>query len=195
MARVPYIDRDDLAESDRPIFDRIAIPSGEGGTDRRMPNSRRALLNSPRAAEAVGRLGDYVRTQSALDPVAREIAILSVARQTNSDYEWANHEPVASQVGVTDQVIESIRTGRAPMGIPAKDGIYAQAAKENHPLGPPLVTQRTLSPRTFQAVEHLLGPRGTVDLVVLVGYYTLLSMALAALDVELDAGLESDLNA
>jgi 4-carboxymuconolactone decarboxylase len=188
LARVPYIDRDDLAESDRPIFDRIAIPSGEGGTDRRMPNSRRALLNSPRAAEAVGRLGDYVRTQSALDPVAREIAILSVARQTNSDYEWANHEPVASQVGVTDQVIESIRTGRAPMGIPAKDGIYAQAAKE-------LVTQRTLSPRTFQAVEHLLGPRGTVDLVVLVGYYTLLSMALAALDVELDAGLESDLNA
>ncbi len=188
MARVPYIDREDLAESDRLIFDRIAIPNGEAGTGSRMPNSRRALLNSPGAAEAVGRLGDYVRSESRLDPVAREIAILSVARQTDSDYEWANHEHSARQVGVTDQVIESIRTGRAPMGIPAKDGIYAQAAKE-------LVSQRTLSPRTFQAVEHLLGPGGAVELIVLVGYYTLLSTALAALDVELDAGLESNLNA
>lgn len=187
MARIPYLDRQDLAESDRAIFDRITIPRSVGGNNSRMPNLRRALLNSPRAAEVVGRLGDYVSSESKLDPVAREIAILSVAQQTKNDYEWANHEPLARQIGVSDQVIESIRNGRAPMGIPAKDGIYAQAAKE-------LVSQGTLLDRTFQAIEHLLGPGGAVELIVLVGYYTLSSMVLSALDVELDAGLEANLN-
>ena len=184
MARVPYLDREDLREADRSIFDRIARPRGAAEPDVPMPNSFRALLNSPGAAEAVGRLGEYVRFESKLDPVAREIAILSVARQTNSDYEWAHHESVARSVGVSDQVIESIRTGRAPMGIPAKDGIFAQAAKE-------LVSQGTLAPRTFQAVEHLLGPGGAVELVVLIGYYAMLSTALIALGVELEPDLES----
>jgi 4-carboxymuconolactone decarboxylase len=188
MARVPYVDREELREADRSIYDRIAQTRGAVEPDTPMPNSFRALLNSPGAAEAVGRLGEYIRFESSLDPVAREIAILSVARHTNSDYEWAHHEPVARREGVTDEVIEAIRTGRAPMGIPAKDGIFAQAAKE-------LVSQGTLAPRTFQAVEHLLGPAGAVELVVLIGYYAMLSTVLSALDVELEAGLESSLNA
>jgi len=72
------------------------------------------------------------------------------------------------------------------MGLPAKEGVFAQAAKE-------LVRERTLSDRTFQAVEHLLGPHQTIDLIVLVGYYSMLSQVISALGVELDDGLESDL--
>ncbi|MDP6716497.1 MAG: hypothetical protein QF368_17995, partial [SAR202 cluster bacterium] len=106
---------------------------------------------------------------------------------TNSDYEWAHHEPVAREVGVSDQVIEAIRTNRAPMGVPAKVGIFAQAAKE-------LVNDGTLSDKTFQAVEHLLGPQGTVELVVLIGYYAMLSTALTALGIEVEPHLSSDLN-
>ena len=188
MANVPYVDREDLREADRSIYDRIASTRGAAEPDVPMPNSFRALLNSAGDAEAVGRLGEYIRFESPLDPVAREIAILSVAQRTSNDYEWAHHEPIARRVGVPDQVIESIRTGRAPMGIPAKDGIFAQAAKE-------LVTQGTLSPRTFQAVEHLLGPGGTVELVVLICYYAMLSAALSALGVELEPGVKSSLNA
>ena len=187
MARVPYVDREDLREADRPIYDRIARTRGTAEPDVPMPNSFRSLLNSPGVAEAVGRLGEYLRFESPLDPVAREIAILSVARQTNSDYEWAHHEPVARRAGVSDEVIESIRSGRAPMGIPAKDGIFAQAAKE-------MVSKGTLAPRTFQAVEHLLGAGGAVELVVVIGYYAMLSAALSALDVEIETGLESRLN-
>jgi hypothetical protein len=58
-----------------------------------------------------------------------------------------------------------------------------------------MVSKGTLSPRTFQAVEHLLGPGGAVDLVVLIGYYAMLSTALSALGVEIEAGIESSLNA
>ncbi|MDP6454005.1 MAG: carboxymuconolactone decarboxylase family protein [SAR202 cluster bacterium] len=187
MARLPYQDREDLPESALPIYDRIAETRGSVEPNIPMPNSFRALLNSPPAAEVVGALGEFLRFNTSLDPVIREIAIISVARQTNSDYEWAHHEPVAREVGVSDQVIEAIRTNRAPMGVPAKVGIFAQAAKE-------LVNDGTLSDKTFQAVEHLLGPQGTVELVVLIGYYAMLSTALTALGIEVEPHLSSDLN-
>ncbi len=188
MARVQYVERDQLNEDGQRIFDHIAETRGSIEPSTPMPNSFRALMNSPRAAEAVGQLGEYLRLHTTLDPVVREIAIISVARHTNSDYEWAHHEPIAREVGVRPQVIESIRTGRAPMGLPAKEGVFAQAAKE-------LVLNGDLTDRTFQAIEHLLGPQAVVEFVTLVGYYAMLSVALRALGIELDEGLESDLDA
>ncbi len=187
MARVQYVEREQLNEDGQRIFDHIAETRGsiEPGTP--MPNSFRALMNSPKAAEAVGQLGEYLRLHTTLDPVVREIAIISVARHTNSDYEWAHHEPIAREVGVRPQVIESIRTGRAPMGLPAKEGVFAQAAKE-------LVLNGDLTDRTFQAIEHLLGPQAVVEFVTLVGYYAMLSVALCALGVEMEEGVESDMN-
>ena len=187
MPRVPYIGRTDVAEEKRHIFDHIEQTRGgiEGGG---MPHSFQLLMNSPDAAEAVAHLGEFIRLKCSLEPIVREIAILGVARALNSQYEWAHHEPVARAVGVRDEVIEAIKSGRAPMGLPPKEGVFAQAAKE-------LVNDGVIGERTFQAVEHLLGPAGAVELVVLIGYYAMLSAALNALDVEIEPGLESSLNA
>ena len=180
MARVPYITKEDLPPEKQQIFDRIV------GTRGAVLHVHQALLNSPDAAEAVATVGEYIRYRSPLDPVVREIAILSTARELNNDYEWAQHVPIAREVGVRDQVIESIRSGRAPMGIPAKEGIFAQAARE-------LVRKGTLSERTYQAVEHLLGIPQTIDLIVLVGYYFLVDRVINTLQVSLEEGKEWDL--
>ena len=180
MARVPYVSRDDLPPDKQDIYDRIAETRGSAG------NVFRALLNSPDAARAAAGVGEYVRFHCPLDPAVRETAILSVAQELGSQYEWAHHEPIARRVGVRDEVIESIRAGRAPMGLPAKEGVFAQAAKE-------LTRQGTLTDRTFQAIEHLLGRQQTVDLIVLIGYYGMLARVIAALGVELDEDLEAGL--
>ena len=180
MARVKYISREDLSPDKQGIYDRIAETRG------RVTHVFQALLNSPDAAAAVAGVGEYIRYRSPLDPVIREIAILSAARELNSDYEWAQHEPVAREAGVRDEVIDSIRDGRAPMGIPAKEGVFAQASRE-------LVREGTLGDRTFQAILHLLGPAQTVDLIVLVGYYSMLVRVINALGVELEPGMQSGL--
>ena len=182
MARLPYVDRDDLGEDQKPIYDRIAETRAEAESRAGLPHSFAVLLNSPGAAEAVGALGEYLRLHSSLDPAIRETAIITVARELGSEYEWAHHEPIARRVGVRDEVIESIKSGRAPMGIPAKEGVFVQAAKE--------LTHGGMSERTFQAILHLLGQQQTVDLVVLIGYYSMLAGALAAFDVDLEPGFE-----
>ena len=163
------------------------IERTRGGIDGKgMPNSFRLLMNSPDAAEAVGALGEHARLHSSLHPAFRETAILGVARALDSQYVWAHHEPIARAVGVRPQVIEAIRSGRAPMGLPPKEGVFAQAGKE-------FAQNGVLSERTFQAIEHLLGPEGAVELVVVIGYYTMLNAVLGSLGIELDDHLEATL--
>ena len=182
MARVPYVNKEDMPPDKQHIYDRIA------GTRGAVLHVFQALLNSPDICSPMSQMGEYIRYNSPLDPAIREIAILATARENGSEYEWAQHEPVAREAGVSDEVIDAIRSGRAPMGIPAKEGVFAQAARE-------LVRDGTLGDRTFQAVEHLLGPLQTVDLIVLVGYYSMVSRAIKALGVELEEGKESSLSA
>ena len=180
MAKVPLVTRNDIPEDKRHVYDGIA------GTRGSVLNVFRTMLNSVDAAEAVANLGAYIRYRSPLDPAIRETAILATARESNTGYEWAHHETVAREAGVRDEVIEAIRSGRAPMGLPAKEGVFVQAARE-------LVRDGALGDATFQAVEHLLGPAQTIDLIVLVGYYSMVSKVLLSLDVELDEGATADL--
>ena len=175
MAKLPLVSKDDLAPEHRNIAERIE------GTRGRLLNLFGTMLHSPELTEVVANLGEYLRYKSSLNPAAREIAILTVAQEKRCGYEWSHHAPEARRVGVSEEVLEAIRTGRAPMGIPAKDGVYAQAAKE-------LMRNGSLSDRTFQAVEHLLGPGATADLIVVVGYYTTMSMLINTLEIELDEG-------
>ncbi len=183
MARIPYVSREDLPAEKQSLYDHIErTRSGIDGKG--MPNSFRLLLNSPDTAEAVGALGEQVRLRSSLHPAFRETAILGVARALDSQYVWGHHEPIARAVGVRPEVIEAIRTGRAPMGLPPKEGVFAQAGKE-------LVQNGALSERTFQAIEHLLGPEGAVDLVVVIGYYVMLNSVLGSLGIEPDEHLEA----
>ena len=180
MARVPYVSREDLPADKRGIYDHIAETRGKPA------NVFLALLNGPDAAEAVAGLGEFVRFKSTVAPDIRETAILSVARERGNQYEWAQHEPLARQAGVRDEVIESIRSGRAPMGLPAKEGVFAQAAKE-------FVRQGKITERTFQAIEHLIGIEQTISFAVLVGYYDMLGRLIETLEVDLDEGLEPGL--
>ena len=182
MPRLPYVTREDLPPDKQHVYDRIA------GTRGVVLHVFQAMLNSPDISRPLSELGEYIRYRSPLDPAVREIAILATARECGSEYEWAQHEPVAREAGVTEAVIDAIRTGRAPMGIPAKEGVFVQAAKE-------LLRDGTLSDTTFQAIEHLLGPLQTVDLIVLVGYYSMVARTIKALGVELEEGKRSSLSA
>ena len=113
MARLANISRDDLSEDKRHIYDRISETRGQIHGEAWI-GPYGVLLHSPDAADVVARVGEYIRFGCGLDPAVREITILSTARETGSQYEWTQHEPIARAAGVREEVIESIRTGRAP---------------------------------------------------------------------------------
>ena len=174
MARVSYISREDLPASKRDLYDQIASQRGH------VARPFAALLNSPEVASRVAAIGEHLRYEASIvSPQVREIVTLTTASQLGCQYVWTHHEALARETGVREEVIEVIRDGAPPRRLLPKEGVFIQFTRE-------LLNERHVRDTTFSAVEHLLGPQGTTDLVVTIGYYALLCYTIAALGVELE---------
>jgi len=101
MARVPYLNREDLPEADREIFDNLAAERGSVG------NIFRTLAHTPKLLRRFLALGGELRNGTALDPKLRELAIMTVGRLTNAEYEFVHHWNLARRAGVPREKLEA----------------------------------------------------------------------------------------
>ena len=180
MARVPYVTREDLTKEHQAAYDRIANTRGVVG-----PNFQ-GLFNSPVATERFASFGEYVRFDSEIPPRLKELAILPAAREANNGYVWTAHETLARDQGVAGAIIDAIRDRSAPEGLSGNDADIVRYAKE-------LLIDHEVSDETFGAVHGLLGDQSTVDLTLLILYYSSLALALQAIKVDLPDGVASTL--
>jgi 4-carboxymuconolactone decarboxylase len=182
MARVPYVQRDELDAEGQEIYDRIR-------RDRNAPEvglQFRALLHSPKAAGYLTSLGAQLRFQSALPENLKELAIILVAREWNSAIEWTGHAVLAARAGVSAESIEAIRTWKAPDGLTDPEQVIARFVHQ-------LLRQKEVSDENFVAARELLGTRGVVDLALTCSYYTAVALAQIMLKPEMEPGRVSTL--
>jgi 4-carboxymuconolactone decarboxylase len=182
MARVPYVEREQMDAEGQEIYDTIR-------RDRNAPQvglQFRALLHSPKAAGFLTSMGAQLRFQSALPENLKELAIVVLAREWNSDIEWTAHAALAAKAGVSPQTIEGIRTGKGVAGLGEQESAIVQFVHE-------LLRQKNVSDETFTRVERLLGTRGVVDLTLTCGYYSAINMAQIALKPDMEPGRTSTL--
>jgi len=175
--RLPWPVRDELGAEARRVYDRIvdgprarltgpaAVMDGDG----RLLGPFNAMLASPAVGDAQQQLGAAIRYGTSLPDRLRELAILTVAVHRDSDFEWHAHTEPAYAAGLTDEDLASVRAGGDAMTGP--DALI-------HRVVIALLTDRDLDDDTFTAVEDLLGTTGTVELIVLVGYYDLLALSM-----------------
>lgn len=146
----------------------------------------RAWIHAPEVARHANRLGAYLRYDTTLGARYSELAILVTARYWSAQYEWYAHKKLALQAGLDTQIIDAINHRRVPdFDDPKAQLIYefSESLHENHNV-PKLLYERAI---------ELLGNKGVVELVGLLGYYTLVSMTLNTFEVELPEGETSDL--
>ena len=130
-----------------------------------------ATLRSPDMGNIAQRLGEYVRFRTSLPPRLNEMAILLTAKWWSAQYEWYAHKTLALEAGLDAAVIDDIQAGRRSTRMQADERIIYDFSTE-------LRERRRVSDGTFGAAVDLLGERGVMDLVALMGYYDLVSMAL-----------------
>jgi 4-carboxymuconolactone decarboxylase len=171
MPRIPPLTRDSLPPDKRSIYD--AIGQSRGQVSGPFP----VLLHSPEAASRIATLGHYIRYESILKPMIRELAILTVAREFDCQYAWTSHDALARESGVRDEVIIALRDRKTPLGLTEEEADIVGYAQE-------LVRNRRISDATFQAVLKRLGPQGITELTATMGYYSMLGFALNAFDVQ-----------
>jgi 4-carboxymuconolactone decarboxylase len=124
------------------------------------------LLHCPALLERVAALGEQLRFEGRLDVRVRELVTCAVARHASNQFEWLLHAPLARQAGVTEDALESLRTGAQPRDIPADEMAALAFATE-------LLASHGVSDRTYQAALSRWGERGVVELTTLVGYFAM----------------------
>ncbi len=175
MARVPYAHRESLPPEAQAAYDRISATWG------RVPRPFQLLFDSPKLVTQLSDMLKEAHESTVVERDVREIAILTVARELDFQFEWTYHEASARKAGLRDVVIEGIK-GRTAKGMLPKEQVFVDYTKQ--------VMRGRVNDPTFAAVEHLLGRRGTVELTALIGYYTMFCSIGSALKLELPEGMQ-----
>jgi len=172
-SRIAPVEPERLTDEGRAVFDRIAESRG------RVAGPFSLLLHVPELADRVQRVGAYLRYEATLARDVAELAVLVTARVWRSEFEWDAHEAHARRAGIPDEVIEALRAD-------AEDQITDARLRAIVKFTRSLATSARVPAATYRVILDELAIDGTVELTLLVGYYTMLAMTLGG------HGLESD---
>jgi 4-carboxymuconolactone decarboxylase len=176
--RLPLPKREDLDEAGKTAYDRGTRP---GATIAGLQGPAGIQLFSPKTAAHLTALNRYLRFEAGFTPHVREVAILTTAREMDSQFEWVAHEPEALKEGVPQAVIDVIKYRRSTAGIDETDATVIE-------LGRQIWRDHKVTSEIFAKAKALFGPNKVIELVMLMGNYAGTAALLATVDMQLHAG-------
>jgi len=168
MARLPYLEKADLAAEHRDLLKReIAL--------------HKLLAHSPGASRAFQGLGQFIRHGSTLDPRLRELAILQVGYLARSPYEWSHHIKIGTDFGVSDADIVALidDTEDRPTALDALARLVLRGARE-------ITREGALSDASHAALAAQLSSEHLIDLIVTIAFYNAVVRVLASIAIDVE---------
>ena len=179
MARVPLVPSDDPAAVQHGVFSTFEA-------EQREPiDLYRALANAPELLLAYRALPQLLRHAATTPRRLRELAVLRVARQVGSAYEWSHHRPMALKAGVTEAQVAAVDDWAAADCFDADERAVLAAVDAIHRIG--------LTDAEFAVLVERLGRRGAVEIVVAVAQYEATARIIQALGVEVEPAYQPHL--
>jgi len=169
--RINDLTKEEMSVEQRKVFDEIS--SGPRGGVR---GPLAVWMQRPGLADTAQALGEYCRYNTSLSSKLSELAICIIARIWGSEYEWRVHSVIAQEAGIESDIIESIRLGKKPKFIDNKQQLIYQFAVSLH-------RDRYVTDELYLESVRILGQDSVIDLVGVLGYYTLISMTINAFEV------------
>jgi 4-carboxymuconolactone decarboxylase len=177
MSRYREITPAEMTPQQRRVHDLIV--AGRRG---RFGGPFQILIRAPEICEYAAKLGEHLRWSTSLPARLSELAIITTARFWRAQYEWYAHAPLAERAGVPAAAIEAIRHGDTPSFTQPDETLVYRICTDLQQ------TQRLSDARFAEAIETL-GETGLVEIVALIGYYTLIGNTLNAFAVAVPDGV------
>jgi alkylhydroperoxidase family enzyme len=178
FSRLPTVQRDDLDADGKRIYDMLA--GGEGKTV--TPTGPAAIsLQSPKVAEAIQMLNQYLRFHGVLKPRDFEVAILVAAREFDQQYEWSGHEMAARAAKVPPAVIDVIKNKEEALRLSDRDTLIITFARDSF-------QQHRIGSDVYARAVEMFGKQGTLELATIIGDYAMAAIMLNATDQHLPPG-------
>jgi len=171
--RIPPLAVSEMSEEQREIVNRA-------GGDQPL-NIFLTLGRYPKLLKRWTVFGSHVLNKSALPDRERELAILRIGHLCRSGYEWSQHARIGKDIGLSGEEIERIKEGPEAPGWSRADRAVLRATDELH-------ADAFISDATWNELKRTYGDEQLIDLIFAVGNYTLVSMALNTLGVQLEGG-------
>ena len=130
-----------------------------------------AYARSPGLGVLLLQVSDFVRFNSSLPPRLSEFAIMIAARQWSQPYEWWAHYPLAIKGGLERQILVDLGAGSRPQGMQDDETALYDFCTE-------MYRDKNVGDASFKAALAKFGERGIMDLIGIIGYYDIASMAL-----------------
>jgi 4-carboxymuconolactone decarboxylase len=172
MARLSMLSYEQMNEAQRRVADEIAA-----GPRGKVMGPFTVLLRAPEAANRFQKVGEFMRFVTKIPARLRMIAVLTTARAWTAQYEWQVHVPQALQAGVTQETIDALFERRRPAKLEPDERIVYDFVSELQETG-------RVSDASFRAALGRFGEQETVELTMLVGYFTAVAMALNVFEVD-----------
>ena len=160
-----------------------AIAQRRGGT---LLNLDRMLLRSPVFASGWNGFMGAIRTQLLLDPCLRELAICTVAVETNAPYEWSQHAPEFLAAGGTQAQLDALRGNNPSSNTQAFNATERAVIALAHAM----TRDVRVDDAIFGAMQELLpDAQQQVELVGVIASYNMVSRFVVALQVPMEADM------
>lgn len=166
--RLPMVQREDLDDAGKAVFDHHIAPGTDSIAGLKGPGGVR--LHSPKLSSALRPVAKYLRFDTGFSDQLREVAIMIAAREMDSRFEWAAHEPMALKVGVSQATIDVIKFRKPTTGLDPAEAVIIDLGRE-------AMGAHKVSQETYDRAVAQFGTRKLVDLIGIMGNY----MATAAM--------------
>jgi len=184
--RIDYLTPEIMEEDQRRLYE--TINSGERTKNATLTNDDGAFvgpfnawLYSPEIGDPIQALGEAIRFHSSLPQNLLETVILMIGREWRAQFEWWAHARLAKRAGISEEVIQDIKEGVRPEKARPEELIIYDFCRE-------LMDRKRVSGENFERTKDLVGVKGIVDLIGIMGHYTLVSMTLNVFDIPLPEG-------
>lgn len=143
----------------------------------------RTLAHSPKIMQAWMVFAEPVLLDNSLSPRDREIAILRIAWNAQSAYEWGMHSMVARRVGMTDGDIAATTKQPGETGFSAHEQALMGAVDD-------IMSGWKIGDGNWAVLAKTYSDQNFVDVSLLVGEFLLVAITLNSLGVEPEDGLD-----
>jgi 4-carboxymuconolactone decarboxylase len=151
--------------------------------DGRVYNIFATLAHHPQLLRRWLVFAGHILNKSTLPARDREIAILRMGWLCRAEYEWGHHVAIGKQVGLTDEDISRVAEGPEAVGLDPFEATLLHAVDELH-------HNTFISDETWNALNSRYNTQQALDLIFTAGQYTLVSMVLNSVGVQLEEGFE-----
>jgi len=173
---------DEMTPAQRTMIEHVIGGPRGGGTE----GPFNVQLRSPEMGDLAQQFGAATRFATTVPRKLYELAIIITARHWTAQFEWTAHRRGAITAGISAATCDAIAQGRRPAALPPDEAAVYNFATE-------LLETKQVSDATFAAAKTVLGERGVVDLIHVMGWYGTVSMLLNVDRYPLPEGTQAEL--